>query len=270
MKKLPIAAILAACFLLFLVPDSFSQSYTPARTFGEDNLVQDFLCSEVTYPPEALKNGTEGTVILEFQVTTQGEVENLHIKQPVSPDIDAEAERLFRMLLWQPAEKMGIPVKSTQQFSIKFDIKKYQKHCKSRGYEQTTYPFTPVDTSYIVYETTQVDKPPHAVFEEKNMTLGRFISMNIKYPETAYKQNIFGKVILRFVVEPQGRVSNIKVVEPVSGGCTQEAIRLLGLVHWMPGIKDSMAVRTIMNMEIDFKLPEDSDTRMFDSQMNSN
>jgi protein TonB len=103
------------------------------------------------------------------------------------------------------------------------------------------------------------------------MTLMKFINGNIKYPETAYRQNISGKVTLRFVIEPQGRVSNIKVIQPVSGGCTQEAIRLLKLIKWMPGIRENMAVRTFMNMDINFKLPEDSDMKMFEnSQMNSN
>jgi protein TonB len=73
------------------------------------------------------------------------------------------------------------------------------------------------------------------------------------------------------VVEKHGRVSNIKVMQPVSGGCTQEAIRLLERIKWMPGIKDDMAVRTFMNLEINFKLPEDSDLKMFENQqMNSN
>ena len=103
------------------------------------------------------------------------------------------------------------------------------------------------------------------------MTIGAFIARNIKYPESAYRQNLSGKVGLRFVVEPSGRNSNIKVLEPVGGGCTQEAVRLLQMIRWMPGIKNSMAVRTFMNIDIEFKLPEDSNMNMFENgSMNSN
>ena len=103
------------------------------------------------------------------------------------------------------------------------------------------------------------------------MNLASFITKNIKYPDVAFKQSLSGKVTLQFVVELQGRVSNIKVLVPVGGGCTQEAIRLLQMINWMPGIKNDTAVRTLMKMDIDFKLLESSDMEMFENnQMNSN
>jgi TonB family protein len=175
------------------------------------------------------------------------------------------------MLLWEPAFNLGNPVSSTNEYSIKFNIKKYEKQCKLRGYDRIVHPHEPVDSSNLVYEVSQIDMAPSPVFPEKGMNLTSFINRNIIYPETAYKQSISGVVKLRFVVEPQGRVSNIKVVEPVSGGCTQEAIRLLQLIKWMPGLKGDFAVRTFMNMQLHFKLPEDSNMQMFESvQMNSN
>ena len=271
MKRLdPGSLILLLSFNLYCL-QAIGQNFTPARTFSEPNLVHDFFCSEVTYPTGALEQGTEGTVILSFIVNEKGIVEDLQVKQPVSPAIDAEAIRLFGMLLWEPAIKLGNPVSTINEYSIKFDIKKYQKHCKLRGYDRTVYPHLPVDSSNKVYEVSQIDKPPSPIFPEKGMNLTGFINKNIKYPETAYKQSISGKVSLRFVIEPQGRVSNIKVIESVSGGCTQEAIRLLQLIKWMPGLKDDYAVRTFMNMDLNFKIPEESDLKMFESvQMNSN
>lgn len=259
-------------FLIVLVPVRvISQNFTPAKTFGESNLIHDFLCSEVTYPSDALEKGIQGTVVLSFLVNEKGAIENLQVKQPVDPEIDAEAIRLFSMLLWEPAVKLGTPVSSINEYPIKFNIKKYEKHCRQRGYERTEYPHLPVDSSNLVYEVSQIDKPPSTIFPEKGMNLTSFINKHIKYPETAYKQSISGSVKLRFVVEPQGRISNLKVVEPVSGGCTQEAIRLLQLIKWMPGLKGDYAVRTFMNMELHFKLPEDSNMQMFESvQMNSN
>jgi len=192
------------------------------------------------------------------------------VKEKVSPELDAEALRLFRMVLWEPAVSFGQPVASENEFPVDFNIKKYNKHCKVRGYGATTFPFQPVDSSYIVYESGKIDKKPYPIFEEKGMSLEKFIAKNIKYPETAYRQSISGTAKLQFVVEPQGRVSNIQVLQPIGGGCTQEAIRLLQMIRWMPGIKNQAAVRTFMNLDIEFKLPEDSDMHMFDGQLNSN
>jgi TonB family protein len=252
----------AILLLLNFPPVIRSQSLVPARLYGENHLVQDFLCAEMLYPSDALEAGIEGKVELDFIVEKDGSISQLKIAKSVSPGIDREAIRLFRMLLWEPAISLGQPVASENEFIINFNIKKYNKHCKQRGYEESPYPFQPVDTSYAVYDFQGTDKKPFPVFDEKGMRLETFIARNMNYPETAYRQNLSGKVSLRFVVEPSGRVSNIKVEQPVGGGCTQEAIRLLQLIRWMPGIKNDMAVRTFMTMDISFRLPDDSDMNM--------
>lgn len=271
MKKLVFSSSAIFSLIFLFSYSSFSQSYSSAKPYSEAKLIPDFLCSEVVYPEEALENHQEGPVVISFTVEKDGSVSHAFVSQSVSPEIDAEALRLFRMLLWEPAVSMGQPVVSENLYTIDFNIKKYNKHCKQRGYVDTQYPYLPFDTSNIVYEYAITEKKAHAIFEDKAMTVGAFIARNIKYPESAYKQNLSGKVALRFVIEPSGRVSNIKVLEPVGGGCTQEAIRLLQMIRWMPGIRAGMAVRSFMNMDIVFKLPEDSDMNMLENgSMNSN
>ncbi len=265
MKKLIHIIFTILFFFILTCRLSFSQNYIPAQTYSDQKLLQDFLCAEVIYPDDDLKKGIEGKVVIAFTVEKDGSVSNVSVKQKVNPELDAEALRLFRMLLWEPAVSFGQPVASENEFPVDFNIKKYNKHCISRGYVNSEYPYKPVDTSNIVYEAPKTDKQPYPIFDEKGMTLSKFISRNIKYPETAYRQSLSGKVSLKFVVEATGRASNIKVVTPVGGGCTQEAIRVLQIIRWMPGIKDNMAVRTFMNIDIEFKLPEKSDVNMFDN-----
>jgi len=269
-KTIPMNLTILSFFILSLKL-TFSQSFIPAHPYSEQKLLQDFLCSEVTYPDQALNQDIEGEVVISFLVEKDGTVSQVRVKEKVNPELDAEALRLFSLILWEPAVSFGQPVVSENKLPVDFNIKKYNKHCKLRGYETSEYPFKPVDTSNIVYDYANTEKKPFPVFDEKGMRLETFIAKNIKYPETAYRQNLSGKVSLRFVVELFGRVSNIKVLVPVGGGCTQEAIRLLQMIRWMPGIKDNMAVRTFMNIDIEFKLPEDSDMNMFENnQMNSN
>jgi TonB family protein len=271
MKKLKLIVSITLFFFILTTNSAFTQSYSPAHPYSDQKLLQDFLCSEVIYPEKALEQGVEGKVVIAFRVEKDGSISNVRIKQSAGPELDAEAGRLFSMLLWEPAINLGQPAASENEFPIDFNIKKYNKHCKARGYMASEYPFSPVDSSNIVYDYAATDKKPYAVFDEKGMKLGTFISKNIRYPEVAYKQSLSGKVTLEYVVELHGRVSNIKVLAPVGGGCTQEAIRLLQMIRWMPGIKNDKAVRTLMKIDIDFKLPEKSDMEMFEnSQMNSN
>ena len=271
MKKLLIIDSAILFFFILIMGHSFSQSYTPAHPYSEPKLLQDFLCSEVTYPDKALQQGIEGKVVLAFIVEKDGSVSQVRVKESAGPELDAEARRLFSLLLWEPAGSFGQPVASENEFPIKFDLKKYNKHCKARGYVTSDYPFNPIDSSNVVFDYLEADKKPYPIFDEKGMKLAAFIAKNIKYPEVAYKHNLFGKVTLQFVIELHGRVSNIKALVPVGGGCTQEAIRLLQMIRWMPGIKNDTAVRTLMNLDIDFKLPESSNMEMFEnSQMDSN
>lgn len=271
MKKLLLIDSTLLFFFILAINPAFSQSYTPAHPYSEPKLLQDFLSSEVTYPDKALHQGLEGKVVLSFVVGKDGIVSQVRVKESAGPELNAEARRLFSLLLWEPALSFGQPVASENEFPIDFNIKKYNKHCKTRGYTTSKYPFIPIDSSNIVYDYADIDKKPYAVFDEKGINLASFIAKNIKYPEVAYKQSLSGKVSLEFVVELNGRVSNIKVLVPVGGGCTQEAIRLLQMTRWMPGIKNNAAVRTLMKIDIGFKLPESSDMEMFEnSQMNSN
>lgn len=271
MKKLPLIVTITLFFFALITNSAFPQNYSPAHPYGDSKLLQDFLCSEVIYPEKALQQGKEGKVVISFIVEKDGKVSQVKVKTSCGPDLDAEALRLFSLLLWEPAISFGQPVASENQFPIDFNIKKYNKHCKARGYTTQDYPYKPVDSSNVVYDYKETDKKPFPVFEDKGMNLTTFITKNIKYPEVAYKQSLSGKVTLEYVVELHGRVSNIKALVPVGGGCTQEAIRLLQMIRWMPGIKNGKAVRTLMKMDIDFKLPDNSDTKMFENTpMNSN
>jgi TonB family protein len=263
MKQLRIIPVMMLCLVLATI--GHGQPYTPAQPYGDNKLVNDFICSEVVYPEQALEKDVEGKVILGFIVNADGNVSDIRVKEGVSPEIDREAIRVFRLLQWKPAIKLGNPVRSEEEFTFKFNIKKYERQCKQRGYNNLEYPFMPVDTSITIYSLEDLDRPPEPIFTTKGMTLEKFIIKNLVYPEAAYKQNIAGKVLMSFIVETHGGPSNILVEKTVGGGCTEEALRIMKMIRWMPGIKDDTAVRSRIQMSITFNLPSDTDTKVFDN-----
>jgi len=265
MKILNPIPILVCLAVMAIAPRLHGQSFTPAKPYGETMLVNDFICDEMEYPGQDMDKGIEGTVVLGFQVDARGNVSDIKVKEGVSPDIDREAVRIFSLLQWEPAIRLGNPIRSEDEYSIKFNIKKYKRQCKQRGYDRTEFPSLPLDTSLTVYNLNQLDKAPEPIFEDKTMKLGKFISQNLVYPDAAFKQNISGQVELSFVVELHGRPSNIVIESPVGGGCTEEAIRILKLIKWAPGMKGDMAVRSRIPIKIMFKLQNDGDHRVFDN-----
>lgn len=205
---------------------------------------------EVIYPEKALKEDTGGKVELRFMVMPDGTTAELQVWKSASPELDAEAIRIFRLLLWEPTIYEGKAEKSYYVLKFDFSPKKYKRICKRRGYEKPLFPRLPVDTSFVIHE--QPDTMP--VYPEGPYALVDFIARSLQYPEAARLQNLQGTVQLSFVVEPTGLVTNIGVEKGVGGGCNEEAIRVLEQIKWIPGVKDGKAVRVSMTMPVKFKL----------------
>lgn len=94
------------------------------------------------------------------------------------------------------------------------------------------------------------------------MQLLGLLSSNIRYPAEAREKNIQGTVVLSFVVEPAtGRVSNIKLLKDIGGGCGDEAIRVLKALdeiglRWSPALRGETPVRLRHSIPLRFKLQE--------------
>lgn len=83
----------------------------------------------------------------------------------------------------------------------------------------------------------------------------KYLAENIKYPDLARNGNIEGKVFVRFVVEKDGSVSNVRVMRDIGGGCGPEAVRVVkAMPKWKPGKQRGKAVRTEFNLPVQFSL----------------
>eukprot|EP01036_Dinobryon_divergens_P009697 gene9697-12975_t len=63
----------------------------------------------------------------------------------------------------------------------------------------------------------------------------KFIAQNIVYPPLAIENNKQGTVIIQFVVEKDGNVSNVTAYKSFDEDCSKEAIRVVKLMKWKPG-----------------------------------
>ena len=88
----------------------------------------------------------------------------------------------------------------------------------------------------------------------------KFLSKNIKYPSVAQKAKIEGRVIVQFVVEKDGSVSDVKTVRSVSPELDAEAIRVVNMMpKWTPGKQRGKAVAVKFTMPIMFRLDTPKD-----------
>ena len=83
----------------------------------------------------------------------------------------------------------------------------------------------------------------------------KFLAKNIKYPVSAQQAKIEGRVVVQFVVERDGSISDIHTVRSVSPELDAEAVRVVSLMpKWIPGKQRGKAVAVKYTMPIMFRL----------------
>jgi TonB family protein len=83
----------------------------------------------------------------------------------------------------------------------------------------------------------------------------KFLRENIKYPEEARKNGISGMVFVSFVVEKDGKITDVKLLRGVHELLDEEALRVVRIMPaWNPGIQRGKPVRVQYNLPIQFNL----------------
>ena len=83
----------------------------------------------------------------------------------------------------------------------------------------------------------------------------KWLTKNLKYPATAQQRKVQGRVVAQFIVNTDGSVSDIQVVERLSAECDREALRVLRMMpKWQPGLMNAKPCRTKVCIPIVFKL----------------
>ena len=82
-----------------------------------------------------------------------------------------------------------------------------------------------------------------------------FLIENVKYPADAKKQKVDGRVLVNFVVEKDGSITEVKVIKPAFPSLDAEAIRVVkAMPKWKPGYQNGQAVRVLFTLPINFSL----------------
>lgn len=90
--------------------------------------------------------------------------------------------------------------------------------------------------------------------------LNSFIYSQLQYPAIARENGVEGTVVVSFIVEEDGSITNARVLRDIGAGCGREAIRLVNLMaspgQWLPGKQRGRTVRVEYNLPIKFRLTD--------------
>lgn len=100
---------------------------------------------------------------------------------------------------------------------------------------------------------TYVEQMPE--FPGGEHALMEFLRKNLHYPATARDQEVQGRVIVRFVVNEDGSVSDITILRDIGAGCGAEAVHVVKMMpKWKPGKQNGKPVKTYYNLPVMFQL----------------
>ncbi|MBW8049658.1 MAG: energy transducer TonB [Cytophagales bacterium] len=98
---------------------------------------------------------------------------------------------------------------------------------------------------------TKVEHPPDFPGGMKKMY--KFIKNNIQYPAKALENKVKGNVFVAFIIEKNGSLSNIQILQGIGYGCDEEVRRVIKLMPlWIPGKENEEPKRVKMTLPLEF------------------
>jgi protein TonB len=145
-----------------------------------------------------------------------------------------------------------VPDEEEIKQEIKFDMDvEITTDTKIQGYVPVELPKVieeETDKIFLVVEQSAAPKNGIAGFY-------KYVSENIKYPAQARRMGVEGKVYVQFVVDKDGKITDVKTVNALGAGLEEEAIRILeNAPAWTAGRQRGKPVKQRMVIPIFFKL----------------
>lgn len=219
-------------------------------------LTKKIIQNHLIYPQNALDQKKSGKITVYFDVDAEGNATNYRVENAFDEECAAEAVRIVKMIEWNPAVNIGKPVACSDYYTVEFSAKNYKKAEDKNPRMMLPEQKYPAQKSNEVYNLKDLHQAPKPYFANPDVTMAAYLRTNLRFPDQAKQFEIQGTVTLSFIVETDGRVSNIIVENSVGGGCDNEAIRLLQDLLWIPGVKNDSLVRTKTTQDITFRIGE--------------
>lgn len=242
---------LIALAILFAGAQLNAQNTVP-EPVSEKTYVKDYITKNLVYPEADLEQGNSGKVVISLHIDKEGIGSDYTVKSSFSEAASPVALDLVKTILWTPALRNGIPVECDYEYEVDFNAKSYKRYWKK--HERPQIPLTQeADSSNAIFEYKQLEEVARPYFADGN-NIANYIYNNLKFPAEAKEREIQGTVRLSFVVEKDGSISNIVVVNSVGGGCDNEAIRLMQETIWIPAERHGKYVRSRNMQDITFSI----------------
>ena len=203
-----------------------------------------WLKDNIKYPKEAQDKAEQGRVIIQFTVEKDGTLSNFRVARPVSPALDAEALRVTQaMPTWKPGKQRGQAVRTRYTLPVLFSLAKENSEAASKEPKA-------IEVNQVFQVVENMPEFPGGM-----PACMQWLKDNMQYPKEAQEKKESGRVIVQFIVEADGSVSNAKIVRGISPSIDAESLRLVNAMpKWKPGTQGGQAVKVKYTLPIRFAM----------------
>lgn len=198
---------------------------------GGNRALDAFLEENLKYSKSDVKGSKEARVNIDFVVNTDGSLSYIGIKRSVNSKLDTEALRVVDLMpKWNPGTNNGLPVAVYYVQPIIFKGKE----------SNSSYPKVR-------------NRAP--MFPGGEGCLDDFIEKHMEYPLSAKNDGVEGRVFVDFIVNANGKISDVNVLKSVDYRLDEEAVRIVSnMPKWNSGINKGQSVAMRCAIPIDFSL----------------
>ena len=206
---------------------------------GIDNfsefVYKEFDYSKVTKP---------GKMVGAFTVDVEGNVKNIKIIEFFDVESATEFIRVLKKCpKWEPAKRGGKPVSIEIKYPMIFRQKAQPKQETTKSDDENTNTSTNDEN---VSDSKSIELGPE--FPGGITNFRKYIAKNFRIPEV---EGLKGKIIVSFIVEIDGSLSQIKVENDIGYGTADEIKRVLKeCPKWKPGTQRGIPVRCLQSLPI--------------------
>ncbi|MBR5855724.1 MAG: TonB family protein, partial [Bacteroidales bacterium] len=217
------------------------------------NKFVEWVYNNVEYPQECIADDSAGGVVVaRFVIDEEGKVVKPVVSGGSSHNECFKREVLKTILQspkWTPGEIDGKPVKVSYAVPVMFHsiTAKFLEDANKAGVSAFNGQLTPakftIGTSSPVYTENFYNNFKFWVFQ------------NLTYPEIAKKEGLQGTVYVSFVVDKNGKVTNVKVIRGCHESLDKEAVRVISSSpDWVPAKIGNINVPVTYTFSVIFQL----------------
>ncbi|MCQ2237231.1 MAG: M56 family metallopeptidase [Bacteroidales bacterium] len=212
---------------------------------GGPSAMAKFVAENIRYPQS---ESVTAIINVNFDVDVDGTVKQVRVVNPFKKAFDEEAVRVIKSMPKWTAAKGDLQRSLELSVSILFSKSEGSRLVENK-INQSEY------TRYIDGEKVFIVAEVMPQYPGGDEALRHFLASEVKYPESAIKKGIQGRVFVTFIVDKNGDVRDAKIARGIYKALDDEALRVVkSMPKWSPGSQRGSSVAVSYTVPINFVL----------------